>query len=118
MHRVPAFAKGGQYLLTGAEVEHLLETTQEYSFLAYPLDAYVRNKKAPHRLAILPNPSILVDIGTYFGKPANIWFPWSGQNSSAQTDKRAAWLGCNDNDFNLNANSNLDDDDARGVHGI
>ncbi|MBI4980267.1 hypothetical protein HZC30_01765 [Candidatus Woesearchaeota archaeon] len=69
------------------------------------------------QLTGLRHPSILVEIGNYFGKPARLWFSWSGQKSTTDTSKRAAWLGCDNVDyFNLNSISILDDTDAaRGV---
>ena len=59
------------------------------------------------QLTGLSDPSVLVDIGTYFGKPAKLWFPWNDQQGSVQTDKGAAWLGCNRDNFSLDAYVNL-----------
>ncbi|MBI4739647.1 hypothetical protein HY772_08990, partial [Candidatus Woesearchaeota archaeon] len=69
------------------------------------------------QLTGLRHPSILVDIGKYFGRPAKLWFSWSGQKSATDTSKRAAWLGCNDvGNFVLLASSSLSRASAaRGV---
>lgn len=68
------------------------------------------------QLTGLRDPSILVDIGKYFGKPAKLWFPWSRKNGKNYNDKRACWLGCYYDNFYLNSNDSLDDSDAsRGV---
>ncbi len=61
----------------------------------------------------LEDPSVLVDIGTYFQKPTRIWFP---SNVEQCQDTRAAWLGCDEDGFDLNANDNLNGTSAaRGV---
>lgn len=49
----------------------------------------------------LVTPEVLVEVGKYFGKPAQLWFPWNGQAGTAFTDKRAAWLGCSSDVFYL-----------------
>ena len=68
------------------------------------------------QLSGLRNPSILVEIGDYFGRPAKLWFPWNGKKGANYREKRAAWLGCDSINFNLFAYSNLDIyDAARGV---
>ncbi len=46
------------------------------------------------QLTGLADPKGLVEIGRYFGRPARLWFPWSGQVGTTFTDKRAAWFGC------------------------
>ncbi len=79
----------------------------------------LRNPTSAHyvkQLTGLRDPSILVDIGNYFGKPAKLWFPWNGQQGSTCTEKRAAWLGCDVDYFDLSAYDNLNSTDAaRGV---
>jgi len=60
---------------------------------------------AAHRfvrqLTGLRDPSVLVEIGKHFGKPAKLWFPWNGQVGSRYTQKHAAWFGCSDSDLFL-----------------
>jgi len=57
----------------------------------------------------LQQPEILVEIGKHFNKTARTWI-------SNSKEVRAAWLGCNYDDFYVNANYGLyDDDAARGV---
>jgi len=51
------------------------------------------------QLTGLRDPSVLVEVGKYFGRPAKLWFPLSGKAGANYSDKRAAWLGCNDNGF-------------------
>ncbi len=46
-------------------------------------------------------------IEKYFGKPAYLWFPWSGQNGASYNDKRAARVGCFSDNLNLVGYSNL-----------
>ncbi len=78
-------------------------------------------KDAAHTLYVkqltgLANPADLVEIGKYFGKPAQLWFPWTNQAGSGFNEKRAAWLGCVDSNFNLSGDDNLDSSGAaRGV---
>ncbi|GEM_PF-1625662 len=61
------------------------------------------------QLTGLENPSLLVEIGNYFGKTARVWI-------SSSNDTKAAWLGCDDINFNLLGNYYLyDDNAARGV---
>ena len=68
------------------------------------------------QLTGLRDPSILVEMGTYFGKPAKLWFPWNGKAGTGFREKRAAWLGCNVTYFGLGAGNNLGNyDAARGV---
>ncbi len=68
------------------------------------------------QLTGLRDPSVLVDIGRYFGKPAKLWFPWNGQHGAAFTEKRAAWLGCGGGSFYLYAGVDLSSTNAaRGV---
>jgi len=68
------------------------------------------------QLTGLRDPSVLVEVGTYFGKPAKLWFPWIGKNGANYSGKRAAWLGCSNNNFFINTGNNLDNNNAaRGV---
>jgi hypothetical protein len=46
------------------------------------------------QLTGLREPKVLIEIGEYFGQPAKLWFPWSGQDGAGYTEKRASWLGC------------------------
>ena len=59
------------------------------------------HRRFVRQLTGLRNPSILVDIGEYFGKPAKLWFPWPGQSGSTYSEKRAAWFGCYGNNLLL-----------------
>jgi hypothetical protein len=76
------------------------------------LEEALRNKdynEFMQNLTGLPNPRVLVEIGAYFGKPAKSWV-------SSDNKTRAAWLGCNDGNFDLSANFYLVDIlAARGV---
>ncbi len=66
-------------------------------------------KKYIQNLTGLTTPEVLVEIGKYFGKPAYVW-------TSSSDEKREAWLGCCDDDFNLYTDNDLDIiDAARGV---
>ena len=68
------------------------------------------------QLTGLADPAVLVELGNYFGKPARLWFPWSGKNGAPFTEKRTAWFGCNGNGLDLDGSNNLDNDYAvRGV---
>ncbi len=68
------------------------------------------------QLTGLVKPEILVEVGNYFSKPAQVWFPWSGQNGATFAEKRAAWFGCNSSYLNLYGYNNLNNcDAARGV---
>ncbi len=70
---------------------------------------YIRN------LTGLKDPSILVEIGKYFGKPAKVWVP---DNPKDADYTAAAWLGCGGDGFDLGGGSYLSSDDAaRGVRG-
>ncbi|MBI4980265.1 hypothetical protein HZC30_01755 [Candidatus Woesearchaeota archaeon] len=70
------------------------------------------------QLTGLRNPSVLADIGKYFGKPAKLWFSWSGQKGATDTSKRAALLGCGNVGFGLGASYYLSNTGpARGVRG-
>lgn len=61
----------------------------------------------------LADPSILVQIGQYFQKPAYLWLP---ADIEAYTGTLAAWFGCISNNFNLVGNINLYNfNAARGV---
>ena len=60
-------------------------------------------------LSGLREPVVLVEVGDFFGKTAYQWV-------SSSDETRAAWLGCNNSNFVLNAGSNLDVNyAARGV---
>ena len=80
-------------------------------------------KDAAHILYVkqltgLADPADLVEIGKYFGKPARLWFPWSGQAGATFNEKRAAWFGCDGDSLDLGGYGNLNDDGAaRGVRG-
>jgi len=68
------------------------------------------------QLTGLRDPSVLVEVGKHFGKPAKLWFPWNGQNGATYSEKRAAWLGCNYINFDIDTNNDLNNlDAARGV---
>jgi len=68
------------------------------------------------QLTGLRDPSVLVEVGTYFGQPAKLWFPWSGKKGVNYSDKRAAWLGGLYNLFSINSDNYLGSNDAaRGV---
>lgn len=61
------------------------------------------------QLTGLENPSILVELGNYFGKTARVWV-------SSQNETRAAWFGCDSNNLNLSGYYYLNGGDAaRGV---
>ena len=69
------------------------------------------------QLTGLGDPSVLVEIGQYFQKPTKLWFSWNGRAGATFTETRAAWLGCNQDYFNLYSNNILNiTDAARGVH--
>ena len=57
-------------------------------------------KRYVQNLTGLQNPSVLVQLGEYFGKPAYVW-------PSSSNETRAAWLGCDDCYFLLNGNGSL-----------
>jgi len=63
--------------------------------------------KYAKQLTGLANPADLVEIGKYFGRPAQLWFPWSAQAGAVFNEKRAAWFGCNSDDLSLNGYYNL-----------
>ncbi|MFH1065285.1 MAG: hypothetical protein V1734_02155, partial [Nanoarchaeota archaeon] len=68
-------------------------------------------KKFARQFTMLEHPEQLVDLGRYFNKPARLWIPDASCNET-----RAAWLGCDGDNFYLNAVEYLDDyDAARGV---
>jgi len=68
------------------------------------------------QLTGLHEPEILIEIGKYFGKPAKVWFPWNGKAGKGFKEKRAAWFGCIDASFNLDAVNFLGSvNAARGV---
>ena len=58
----------------------------------------------------------LVEIGDYFGKPAKLWFPWSGNGGREFNETRSGWLGwdgsCN---FDLDGGYLYYDNCASGV---
>ena len=61
----------------------------------------------------LQDPSVLVDLGTYFGKAAKVWVT---SDPPKLKETRAAWLGCNDISFYLDAAYDLyGSSAARGV---
>ncbi|HLC71047.1 MAG TPA: hypothetical protein VJI32_03515 [Candidatus Nanoarchaeia archaeon] len=70
---------------------------------------YIRN------LTGLKDPSILVEIGKYFGQPTKMWVP----DNPVEADYTAsAWFGCSSNYFYLLGNLSLNNyDAARGVRG-
>lgn len=59
------------------------------------------------QLTGLEDPRVLVEIGKYFEKPARLWFPWSSQDGSTYHEKRAAWVGCNYDNLDLNCDYSL-----------
>ena len=65
------------------------------------------------QLTGLENPSVLVEIGNYFGKTARVWV-------SSSNETRAAWFGCNNsNGLDLVGNCSLISNfAARGVREI
>src|SRR3989344_6347623 len=68
------------------------------------------------QLTGLADPAVLVELGNYFGKPARLWFPWSGKNGAPFTEKRTAWFGCYSVSLDLSGSNLLNDSDAvRGV---
>jgi len=69
---------------------------------------YIKN------LTGLPNPSILIELGKYFGKPAKIWVPNKPDNFK---DTCAAWLGCGNSNFDIYTYDDLNNNygGARGV---
>jgi len=68
------------------------------------------------QLTGLHEPEILIEIGKYFGKPAKVWFAWNGKAGKGFKEKRAAWFGCIDASFNLDAVNFLGSvNAARGV---
>jgi len=61
------------------------------------------------QLTGLENPSVLVEIGNYFGKTARVWV-------SSSNDTKAAWFGCYSDDLDLGGSDDLDSSGAgRGV---
>lgn len=69
-------------------------------------------KKYVQNLTGLNDPSVLVRLGEYFGKPAKVWV-------SSSNETRAAWFGCGSNDLDLGGSDDLDYGyAARGVRGI
>src|SRR3989344_2377155 len=61
------------------------------------------------QLTGLENPSLLVEIGNYFGKTARVWV-------SSSTETRVAWFGCVSNSLDLGGNLYLYyNNAARGV---
>ena len=68
------------------------------------------------QLTGLVKPEVLVEIGTYFGKPAQLWFPWNGQAGAGFNEIRAAWFGCISNYLDLSGDYDLViSNAARGV---
>jgi hypothetical protein len=66
------------------------------------------------QLTGMANPELIVELGKYFGKEAHLWVP-NGDASNCN-DTRAAWLGCSNNNFYLDADYDLDyNNAARGV---
>ncbi|MBI5798022.1 hypothetical protein HZA98_03920 [Candidatus Woesearchaeota archaeon] len=71
------------------------------------------------KLTGLDDPSILVDIGKYFGRPAKVWFPWTGKNGVSFKEKRVAWLGCGTGSLDLGSYDDLSSNSAaRGVRRV
>jgi len=68
------------------------------------------------QLTGLHEPEILIEIGKYFGEPAKVWFPWNGKAGKSFNETRATWFGCDDANFGLIANGDLNGASAaRGV---
>ena len=64
----------------------------------------------------LVDPSILMQIGQYFKKTARVWFPTNPVKAGDFAETRGAWLGCYDDNFNLDAYYHLNSGSAaRGV---
>src|SRR3989344_5320123 len=64
----------------------------------------------------LADPSILVEVGKYFQKPAKVWFPTSPIKVEDCTETRAAWFGCYCSNLYLYGNYDLNiNSAARGV---
>src|SRR3989338_4296350 len=71
---------------------------------------YIRN------LTGLKDPSILVEIGKYFGKPAKVWVADNPENADYTA---AAWFGCGSSYLSLGRYGSLSSNSAaRGVRGI
>lgn len=81
-----------------------LESTTLEKGLQNPLTA-----KFAKQVTGLVDPSIVVEIGNYFQKPAYLWI-------SSSTETWAAWFGCGSDNLSLDGGNNLDSDSAaRGV---
>src|SRR3989344_6768906 len=66
-------------------------------------------KRYVQNLTGLQNPSILDDIGSYFGKTTHLWI-------SSSNETRSAWLGCDVSGFYLGGDNDLGNfNAARGV---
>ncbi|MEK6809967.1 MAG: hypothetical protein AABY40_04790, partial [Nanoarchaeota archaeon] len=64
----------------------------------------------------LADPSVLVNFGQYFQKPAIIWFPTNPVKAEDCTETRATWFGCGSGSLNLGSSGNLSNGYAgRGV---
>ena len=64
----------------------------------------------------LADPSFLMELGRYFQKPVNIWFPSDINNVNGT---HAAWFGCNSYSLNLSGDISLGSGSAaRGVRVI
>ena len=64
----------------------------------------------------LKDPSILVEIGKYFGKPAKVWVADDPENADYTA---AAWFGCGSSYLSLGRYGSLSSNSAaRGVRGI
>lgn len=59
------------------------------------------------QLTGLVDPSIFVEIGNYFGKPAELSFPWDNQGGAHHNETRASWFGCGGISFDLIGGNDL-----------
>ena len=76
----------------------------------------VQPTRYARQLTGLREPSILVEIGKYYGRPARLLFHWNGNAGAGYNGKRAAWLGCSNDSFSLIASGSLGGSNAaRGV---
>ena len=91
------------------------KATLQDSFLVNALQD-AKHARYVRQLTGLHDPSVLVEIGQYFQKPTKLWFPWNGQVGADYTKTRAAWLGCDQDNFYLNSDFSLGSTSAaRGV---
>ena len=104
---LPFKKKAGVFPFTNKK----LETMTLEEGLNHPLvSAFVK------QFTGLADPSVLVEVGKYFQKPAKVWFPTSPIKVEDRTETRAAWFGCSSSYLNLDGSFSLRGDYAgRGV---